>query len=268
MEDIYHRVRDSVDTWVVPYGTELKGAWIGLAFIAYFILTTGLLTARYGRHFSENSVFLTLNGKFGWMVQEIISPLTLILFFRSYQRPGGSGSIGQILSILWLVHYFNRAVLSVVLAPGMKSTRVDTVLMSVLFNFINAGWVGHDLGLLNSRPFTITPRTSLGLVMFLVGMAINISADYHLQSMRRQKGSGEYVLPNWGLYKYILSPNYAGEIIEWTGYSLMLRRQSGWVFVLWTVCNLVPRARSNLEWYKEKFGEKLGRRKSIIPGVY
>jgi 3-oxo-5-alpha-steroid 4-dehydrogenase 1 len=269
MHTIYRLVREIVDTCIRPYETELKTVWSGLAFASYFILTSGILTARYGRHFSENSFWPTLNGKLGWMTMEIVSPLTLLLFFLTYQRPGSLGSTGQVLMVLWLLHYLNRAILSPLLSPGMKSTRIDTVLMSMFFNLVNAGWVGYDLALLNLRPFTCTPLTSLGLALFVVGMAINMSSDYYLQSIRRQKGSGgEYVLPEWGLYKYVVSPNYAGEIVEWTGYSIILGRQSGWAFVVWSICNLAPRARSNLAWYREKFGDQVGSRKSLIPGVY
>jgi 3-oxo-5-alpha-steroid 4-dehydrogenase 1 len=268
MESIYRLLREFADTWVRPYESSLKTTWYGLAILSYFILSSGFLIASYGRHFSKNSLIPTMNGKVGWMVMEIVSPLTSILFFRTYKSHGFAGSKGQVLMVLWVMHYFNRAVLSVVLSPKMSPTRMDTVLMSAVFNFVNAGWVGYDLGHLNSKPFVFTPRTSLGLVLFLVGWAVNVASDYHLQSVRRRTGSGEYVLPEWGLYKYIVSPNYAGETVEWIGYSLMLERQSGWAFVIWTILNLAPRARSNLAWYKEKFGDKVGNRKSMIPWIY
>jgi hypothetical protein len=269
MEKVYSLIREGVDTWVCPCETELKTAWFGLAIMAYFILTSGVMAASYGRHFSENSFVPSMNGKLGWTIMEIVSPIVLVLFFNAYQRPGRSGSMGHVLMSLWLLHYLNRSVLSVLLSPGMKSTRVDTVIQAATFNLVNAGWIGHDLGFLNSQPFTFTPRNSFGLVAFILGMAINISSDYHLQSLRRRKGSGgEYVLPEWGLFKYIVSPNYAGEFLEWTGFATLLGQQSGWAFVVWTLSNLVPRARSNLVWYKNKFGDKVGNRKSVIPCVF
>ena len=199
---------------------------------------------------------------------EIVSPIMAVLVYQTFKLPGPSLSTGLVLLALWLVHYSNRAVFSVLLSPGMKKSRLDTVLESIFFNIINAGWVGYDLGHLSREQFALTPSTVVGLIMFGAGMTINISSDYYLQGIRRKKGDGnEYVLPDWGLYKYILSPNYAGELLEWIGYAVMLNRESGWVFVLWTICNLGPRARTNLRWYKEKFGDKVGNRKSMIPGV-
>ena len=199
---------------------------------------------------------------------EIVSPITVVVLYQTFKSPGPSSSTGLFLLALWLVHYSNRACFSVLLSPGMKKSRLDTILESMVFNLINAGWVGYDLAHLSTEPFVLTPRMLLGFVMFGAGMVINISSDYHLQGIRREKGDGNrYVLPEWGLYKYILSPNYAGETLEWIGYAVMLRQESGWVFVLWTICNLGPRARTNLAWYMEKFGDKVGNRKSMIPWI-
>src|SRR5277367_32307 len=268
MDPLYGLVRQTVNTYIVPHSTLLKSAWVGLGVAAFGILTSGLLTATYGRHFKANSIFPTINGKLGWMCQEIVSPITVAIFYEAFKVPGPTPSTGRVLLALWIIHYSNRACLSVLLSPGMKESRLDTVLESIFFNLINAGWVGYDLGYLNAEQFALTPRTLIGLVMFGTGMGINISSDYYLQGIRRKGGDGEkYILPDWGLYKYILSPNYAGETLEWAGYAVMLRQESGWAFVLWTICNLGPRARSNLAWYKEKFGDKVGNRKSIIPGI-
>jgi len=201
---------------------------------------------------------------------ELCSPISASLFYTTYKVAGGPLlSKGHVLLAFWYGHYLNRAIISVLLSPEMKNSRVDIVLMSGFFNFVNAGWIGSDFGRLNDSEFTLTPRTILGLILFVVGITVNISSDYHLQQLRREKGKkGDYVLPGWGLFKYILSPNYAGETVEWIGFALMMGRESAWSFVLWTVCNLWPRAAANYNWYKGKFGDKVGNRKSIIPGVY
>jgi 3-oxo-5-alpha-steroid 4-dehydrogenase 1 len=269
METLCDLVKGTVEAYITPYSLQLRTAWFGSAITAFVILASGTLTASYGRHYMKSSIIPSVNGKLGWMCMEIVSPATILLFFQTYKLRGPYASTGHVLLGLWLIHYVNRSVLSVILSPGMKSSRLDTVIMSIFFNLVNAGWVGHDLALLNTETFTFSLKTIIGLVMFILGMAINISSDYHLQSERRRKGgaSGRYILPEWGLYKYILSPNYAGETVEWTGYAILLGRESGWSFVVWTICNLGPRARSNLAWYKEKFGDKVGNRKSIVPGV-
>jgi 3-oxo-5-alpha-steroid 4-dehydrogenase 1 len=269
MEAIFGLVRRTVATYIAPYSKELKNSWLGLAITSFSILSSGLTIASYGRHYVQSSIVPTVNGKMGWMLMEIVSPVTVLLFFSTYQQSGPSVSTGRVLLALWLAHYSNRAVISPLMAPGMSNSRVDIVFYSALFNFVNAAWIGHDLGFLNSQEFTLTPRTQLALGLFAMGLLINLSSDYYLQSVRREKGNrSQYILPEWGLYKYILSPNYAGEIVEWIGYAMLLREDSGWFFLAWTICNLAPRARSHLAWYKEKFGAKVGSRRALIPYVY
>jgi len=262
-------VQRMVDTYVIPYANELKTTWIALAIISFGILATGSTTASYGRHFSQSSIIPSVHGKLGWLTMEIISPIMALSMFRSYKIAGPSLSKGVVLLGLWLVHYSNRAIISVVLSPHMKSSRLDIVLMSMLFNTVNGAWMGHDLGQQNSEKFVLDPRTSVGLALFILGLSINVSCDYHLQSLRRQtRKRGEYVLSDWGLYKWIVSPNYSGEIMEWIGYALMSGRDSGWAFVVWSISNLAPRARANLDWYRAKFGGRIGNRKALIPGIY
>jgi 3-oxo-5-alpha-steroid 4-dehydrogenase 1 len=269
MAIIIDHVRRVVSTFMSPYATELKTTWIGLAVTAFAILSTGWIKASYGRHFQANARIPTVNGKVGWMLQEIFAPLAAILLFNAFKYPTQTLTRGGFLLALFLLHYSNRAVISVLLSARMHSTRVDTVLMALFFNIVNGGWIGRDLGALTAEQFVITPRMILAFALFMGGAVTNITCDYYLQSMRRKKqDAGDYVLPDWGLYKYILSPNYAAEMVEWTGFSLMMGTESSWVFLLWTVCNLTPRARTHLAWYKEKFGEEVASRKALIPGIY
>jgi 3-oxo-5-alpha-steroid 4-dehydrogenase 1 len=268
MEQVYEMVREVTETYIIPYGTELTTAWIGAAFVVFAVLTSGVLKASYGRHHSENTFFPTINGKLGWMVQELVSPIFVWLYYQAYKEPAPTISKGSVLLMSWLVHYTNRAVYSVIVSPGMTSTRIDTVIMAILFNIVTPAWCAHDFAK-ETSPLPLTLQTLLGLTIFFFGMAMNISSDAHLRTLRRRRGkTGEYVLPEWGLYRYIVSPNYLGEMIEWTGFAILLGRLSGWVFLLWTVCNLAPRARSHLKWYRERFGDRVGDRSGIIPGVY
>ena len=44
------------------------------------------------------------------------------------------------------------------------------------------------------------------------------------------------------LFEYVSCANYLGEIIEWFGYALACWNIAGLSFVVFTVCNLIPRA--------------------------
>ena len=97
-------------------------------------------------------------------------------------------------------------------------------------------------------------------------MFINIKSDYIINSMKRNKGPG-YHIPDQFLYKYLSAPNYFGEIIEWLGWAILTFSISGFVFLIWVIANLFPRAIAHHKWYKDKFENYPKERKAIIPGI-
>ena len=77
----------------------------------------------------------------------------------------------------------------------------------------------------------------IGLSLFFIGMFINIRSDYLIVGLRKKMGPG-YHVPDKFLHKYISSPNYFGEIIEWAGWAILTWSISGLVFLVWTIANL------------------------------
>ena len=43
---------------------------------------------------------------------------------------------------------------------------------------------------------------------------------------------------------------------------------AGLAFVLFTFCNLAPRALANHRWYRERFADDPPERKVLLPGIY
>ena len=80
-----------------------------------------------------------------------------------------------------------------------------------------------------------------------------------------KKKHNDYQIPNGFMYKYISCPNYFGEIIEWVGFYIVTASAPALVFVFWTMCNLIPRAISNHNWYLNKFSDYPKNRKAVIP---
>lgn len=107
-----------------------------------------------------------------------------------------------------------------------------------------------------------------GLLLFFIGMGINLHSDYVIRHLRKP-GDTRHYLPNKGLYRYITSANYFGELVEWVGFAVLTASPAAWVFVWWTFANLVPRADAINKHYRAEFGvEAVGKRKRIIPFVY
>ncbi|MBK7956741.1 MAG: DUF1295 domain-containing protein [Bacteroidetes bacterium] len=80
----------------------------------------------------------------------------------------------------------------------------------------------------------------------------------------REEGDNKYYIPRGFLYRYISSPNYFGEMIEWIGFAVMSWSPAAAVFALWTIANLLPRAFANHRWYQEKFEDYPKERKAIF----
>ena len=95
-------------------------------------------------------------------------------------------------------------------------------------------------------------------------MGINLHADTVLIHLRKPGETG-YKIPRGGIYRFVTSPNYLGEIMEWCGWALMTWSLPGLAFAVYSVANLAPRALSNHKWYREKFDDYPTSRRALIP---
>ena len=238
--------------------------WLGLGILAFFILF--FITAPYGRH--NKKMGPMISGRWGWIIQEVISPLTFAHFFIR----GDSVKTPEmwIFFFLWIAHYFNRSIIFPFRQKHAKDTAVIVVMSAISFNIINGFINGYYLG---SAELVQNQYTNyfqsynfiLGLIIFITGAYINIRSDEILFSLRKENDG--YKIPQSFLYKYISCPNYFGEIIEWAGFAIMVWNLPGLIFVLWTIFNLVPRAVSHHKWYQNKFKEYPKDRKAVIPFI-
>lgn len=101
-----------------------------------------------------------------------------------------------------------------------------------------------------------------------MGMGINLHSDHVIRTLR-PKGDTKHYLPQKGMYHYVTSGNYFGELVEWTGFAILTQSAAAWIFVIWTFANLAPRAYSINQQYRKEFGtEAVGKRKCLIPYIY
>lgn len=116
--------------------------------------------------------------------------------------------------------------------------------------------------------YFVSPHAILGMLLFFLGMGINLHSDYVIRNLR-QPGDTRHYLPTRGMFKYVTSANYLGELIEWIGFALLTISPAAGVFVWWTFANLVPRAHAIHQHYRKEFGTvAVGKRKRIIPFIY
>lgn len=139
-------------------------------------------------------------------------------------------------------------------------------------------------------------RFELGLLLWVLGFAGNIYHDEALRDIRRTairkqaveqkkqedaKSDGKerkkktgaekvYVIPEAGLFKYVLYPHYLCEWIEWIGFWIMAGSECAPArnFVVNEVTTMLARAYEGKQWYVTRFGkEKVGSRNAVIPGL-
>uniref|UniRef100_A0A8C9Y3V4 3-oxo-5alpha-steroid 4-dehydrogenase (NADP(+)) n=1 Tax=Sander lucioperca TaxID=283035 RepID=A0A8C9Y3V4_SANLU len=102
------------------------------------------------------------------------------------------------------------------------------------------------------------------LLLFYIGMAINIHSDYILHNLRKP-GEVVYKIPKGGLFEHVSGANYIGEIVEWFGYAVATWSLPALSFAVFSLCFIGPRAYHHHRFYQEKFKDYPKLRKALIP---
>lgn len=229
------------------------------------------LPAAYGRHGAERSRWWGpgMNTRMAWLIMEAPSSVGFALIFFLGDR--SLEVVPLLFLVLWQAHYFHRTFIfpfTIKVRPG-QTTPVGIPLMAIITNcivsFLNASILSWSTIRANYELSWLTdPRFVLGLALFAFGWHVNRKADAMLAALRKPGETG-YKIPRGWLYERISCPNYFGELLIWTGWSIATWSWAGAAFVLVTAANLVPRAIQNHQWYHEKFADYPRQRKAVIP---
>ncbi len=244
----------------------LVTGWFILAVVIF--VTLFYVIAPYGRHVRKGWG-LTIDNRLGWIIMEAVSPVVFAACFLL----GNNVNTATVLVFffIWEAHYIHRAFIYP-FGLHTKTKRMPIVVMSfaLLFNITNAYINGRYIFTLSNgyaNEWLADPRFIAGVVLITIGFIINRRADHTLHNLRKPGESG-YRIPYGDLYRWISCPNYFGEIIIWTGWAMATWSLPGLAFAVWTVANLVPRARVHHSWYREHFPDYPPERKALVPGVW
>jgi protein-S-isoprenylcysteine O-methyltransferase Ste14 len=228
--------------------------------------------ASYGKHASKE-VKLTLPGKLAFSIQE--SP-SVIMYLLTFIRNSNDhvGMFQYLQMMLYLFHYVHRSFYYPwVRAVSMNDSSVVEVFLPALVfcslnGYVNAKYTIHSA----DDPHGNIVLSIIGVVLFAVGFYINYVSDETLFQLRRSRSnsnSEKYQIPRGGMFEYVSSANYFGEIVEWMGWALFTGHAAGVTFAIFTAANLIPRGVANHEWYKKQFGKSYPpERKAIIPFLW
>ena len=238
--------------------------WVAVAAITFVYLF--FVSAPYGRHIRKGWG-KNISARAGWVIME--SPCVVIMVIYAFIVRDNLEAIHIIFLSLWLLHYIHRSfIYPFVIDMTNPKMPISIAISAFSFNIVNVNLQAFGIYYLTeySSDWINNNIFYLGLIVFFIGMYINIKSDYLVIALRKSKGPG-YHLPTKFMHKYISSPNYFGEIIEWLGWAVLTWSIAGAVFALWTIANLLPRAFAHHQWYKEKFPDYPKNKKAIIPGI-
>lgn len=242
---------------------------IGLAVIVFIALH--LVTAGYGMAYSPKWG-PALPNRVGWVLMEAPVFFAMIALWVCSPRRGEAAP--AVMASLFLFHYFQRSFVFPFLMKGKSKMPLSIILMGVTFNLVNAYMIGGWLFYVAPADrypasWLYSPLFILGTAVFFLGMAINWHSDYIIRHLRKP-GDTRHYIPRGGMFRYVTSANYLGEVIEWGGFAILTWSLPGLIFVIWTFANLGPRARSLHARYISEFGDEYVRLKRhyIIPFIY
>jgi len=241
-------------------------AWIIVAILVFISLF--FIDAPYGRYF-RRSFGPSVNGRLGWIIMEAPAFLVFAAFFIA---DIGMVTIVQIIFLaMWTTHYLDRSfIYPIKLRISSKPLPLIVLITGFGFNFMNA-YLNSEYIIINTPKYSeiwlYNARFISGLALFSMGFIMNRHSDYILYRIRKTLRQ-QYHIPQGGLYRWVSCPNYLGEIIMWSGWAISTWSPVAAAFSLWTVANLVPRARSHHQWYQKHFVDYPGERRVIIPWIW
>ena len=237
-----------------------------VVFVSLFFVEAG-----YGKLISEKWG-PSINNKVAWVMMEC--PVFFVIAYLWWMSDRTFEIVPLIMFLLFELHYFQRSFIFPFLLKGDSKMPIAIMLMGVFFNiangYIQGRWIFY---LAPENMYTESWLTSwqfiLGTSIFIIGLIINWNSDHVIRNLRAPGDTNHY-LPQKGMYKYVTSANYFGEILEWGGFAILTWSTAGAVFLWWTCANLVPRANSIYKKYKVEFEQEFKGKhlKRVFPFIY
>lgn len=242
----------------------IMAAIAAIVFVALYFVEAG-----YGMLFNKRWG-APIPNKIAWVCME--APVFLVMLLLWAWSDRRFETVPLLFFLFFELHYLQRSFIFPLLIKGKSKMPAGIMAMGIVFNLLNGYIQGMWIFYLSpenmyTAEWLTTPQFMVGTLLFFGGMLVNWQSDYIVRHLRRPGDTNHY-LPRGGMFDYVTSANYFGELVEWCGFALLTWSASGALFAWWTFANLVPRANTIWHKYKAMFGPEVGRRKRIIPFIY
>ena len=247
-----------------------------IVFVALYFVEAGygmLVSARWGK---------LINNKVAWFFMEV--PVFVAMIVVWALSPNRFAVVPLVFFLIFQLHYFQRVFIFPFLMKGKSKMPIGIMFMGVVFNFLNAimqgYWIFFESFRVNYAAFGIhytdttawlsSPWFIMGVAIFIFGFYTNLRSDYIIRHLRKDPADTKHYLPKGGMFNFVTSANYFGELMEWLGFAVMTWSLAGLTFFIWTFANLVPRANTLYHKYENEFADEMRGRnlKRVFPFIY
>ncbi|XP_078261487.1 3-oxo-5-alpha-steroid 4-dehydrogenase 2-like isoform X1 [Rhinoraja longicauda] len=219
----------------------------------------------YGKYVTNDQSLMLVPAKVGWFVMELPSFLIPALFLYRSDSLDSTGK--KLLLFLFCGHYFHRTFIYGFRTKG-NPMPCTVVIFACIFCTLNGYLQGYSMIYCThyDDDWTSGIRFTSGVLLFFMGLTINIHSDHILLCLRKSSEKS-YFIPQGGFFEYVSGANYFGEIVEWFGYALATCTFPAFMFAIFTAINLGFRAHQHHRYYVQKFDDYPKSRKSLIPFI-
>lgn len=237
-----------------------------VVFVALFFVNAG-----YGMMY-DKKWGVSVNNRLGWVLMEL--PVVVVMTALWIGSSRAFDVVPLVFFILFQIHYIQRTFIFPFLIRGNNRMPLAIIVFGWIFNVANAyiqgGWIFYlSPAGTYSINWLFSPQFIIGVIVFAIGMVINLNSDHIIRNLR-QPGDTRHYIPHGGMFRYVSSANYLGELLEWVGFAIFTWSAAGAVFAIWTFANLAPRAAKIHRRYEQEFGDDFKRLhlKRLIPFIY
>ena len=245
----------------------IMSAVAAIVFVALYFVDAG-----YGKFYTRKWG-PAIDNRLGWVLMEAPVFIAMLLLWLFSARKGNP--VRLVFLIIFEIHYFQRSFIFPLKIKGKGRMPLSIILMGQIFNTLNAlmqgGWIFWiSPAEMYPASWLLTPQFIIGTLIFAFGMFVNLQSDYIIRHLRKSPEDTRHYLPKGGMFRYVSSANYFGELTEWVGFAILTWSWSGAVFAFWTFANLCPRARRIHQRYEKEFGDEFDGKKikCLIPFIY
>lgn len=240
------------------------------AIFASAVLTFVLLfffPAPYGRYM-RGGWGLAMKPHWAWLIMESPAVVVIALMAIFAEHPA---VLPIVFLAIWEFHYVYRTFVYPFLLreAGPRNFPVVLIVMALVYNTANGyvnGYYLFDGPARYTLAWLADPRFIIGIVLFIAGFVTHAGSDEILRRLRKP-GGRTYSIPYGGMYRFVSSPNYLGEILQWCGFALATWSIAGLSFAVFTIANLLPRGVSHHRWYRANFPDYPKERHAVIPFI-